>query len=246
MTQDSFTDRLQRAQLLHDTTVLMDPPYTPGVPLAGEMDLQLPAFQQTIAAAAATNDQAQDAATAYGDMAREREALRVTILAAATSMLAYLRSKKSTLGTLLAGAEKVVSRMRGSKEKQPEPPADPGPAPKKRQRGQQSYMEQAGHLRTLIHLLTNKPAYNPPQIPGQPPHPGSLANLDSLLSSLRSYNTQLCLRDADRITTEGDRQEAFEDETTGLHPHFLALKAAVQSQYGFNSTQYGIVRGIEW
>ena len=249
MANDSFTDRIQRAQLLHDTLEQADPPYTPGAPLAGELDLRLPAFLQKILATTTANDVAVDAASDYGNMARDREALLTNILAAATSVLAFLRSKKATLGSLLTGAEKFVDRMRGPKEKQPAPgpPADPpAPAAPKRNKGQQSYMEQAGHLRSLIRLLTNKPAYNPQDIPGQPSHPASLNNLNGLLSSLRSYNSQLSDLEADVTTTEGDRQDAFEDEKTGLHPHFLAVKSAAQSQYGYTSTQYGNVSGIEW
>ncbi len=63
---------------------------------------------------------------------------------------------------------------------------------------------------------------------------------------LRSYNTQLCNKDADLINAEGDRKDAFEEEKTGLHVHFLAVKSAVQAQYGYSSTQYIQVIVIEW
>ena len=249
MAEDSFTDRLQRSQLLHDIIAGLVPVYTPGIPLPGELDLRLPAFASTIQTASLANDAAQDAAQDYGNMALQRETLLATVLKAATSVLAWLRSKKSSLGSLLTRAEKVVDRMRGPKEKQPAPPppANPGdPVPKPRNRGEQSYAEQAGHLRTLIRLLSANPAYNPVAAPGEPPHPASLGNLNGLLSSLRSYNTVLCNKDADLINAEGDRQDAFEDEKTGLHVHFLAVKSAVQAQYGYNSPQHGQVSGIEW
>jgi hypothetical protein len=248
MAEDSFTDRLSRAQLLHDIIAGLTPAYTPGTPAPGELDLRLPAFQTTIAATTTANDLAQDVTEDYSGLALQREQLLDTIMKAATAVLAWLRSRKSTLGSLLTRAEKVVDRMRGPKEKLPEPPPPaPGePEAKKRNRGQQSYAEQAGHLRTLIRILAANPAYDPVAPPGEPQHTASLGNLNGLLSSLRAFNAGLCDKDADLINAEADRYDAFEDERTGLHVHFLAMKSAVQAQYGFGSSQYGQVSGVEW
>jgi|GEM_PF-1259442 len=249
MPEDSFTDRIQRAELLHNTINLLTPAYNPGVPGAGELDLQINAFFQKVAQTAVVNEAAEDAATAYGNWSTNREAHLTNVLAAATSVLAYLRSKKKTLAPLLTGAEKIVKRMRGSKAKKAPPPPDgePPPPDKVRSKGQQSYMEQQGHLRTLVNLLTNKPGYAPPASPpGQPPHPASLDNLNALLSAFRTFNAQSSILEAALIHAEAVRMEAFEHKDHGLHPWFLAMKEAVQSQYGFTSSQYEQIAGIEW
>ena len=249
MTESSFTDHLAHAQLLHDTVNNLTPPYAPGAAAAGDMDLAIDAYQDKITEVQVMHDAAEDASTAYGSKALDRAAHLTSVLTAVTSVLAYLRTKKPTLGTLLTCAEKIVTRMRGPKiKKTPAPlPGDPAPPVKERNRGQQSYMEQQGHLRTLINLLTGKPGYAPaPAGPGLPQHPASLDHLNGLLSGFRAFNSQISVLEADLLHAEALRQDAFENKRTGLHPLFITVKDAVQSQYGFSSTQYGTVAGIEW
>ena len=248
MTESSYTDRLQHAQSLHDVISNLTPAYSPGAPKPGALDLRLPGYLTRVLQVSNLNDAAEDATTLYGDKATDRAAHLTTVLAAATSVLAYLRTDKKTFATLLKGAEKIINRMRGPKSKKapPPPPGEPPPPAKERNKGQQSYMEQQGHLRTLVNLLSNKPDYTPPDVAPAVQHPGSLGNLNGLLSSFRAFNSQISQLDADLIHAENERLAAFEHKTTGLHAHFNAVKDAVQSQYGFAGTQYGEVSGIEW
>ena len=243
MAEQSFTDRLQRSFEMRDIIAVFDPVYNPGAALPGELDLGLPAFATKLNAVELLNNGAVDAANLYALTARERETHLATVLTAATSVLAYLRSKKKTLGSLLRGAEVIVKRMRGTRpKKKAAPPAEgEAPPPKERNRGQQSYMEQAGHLRTLVTYLTGKPAYNPPAT-----HPAALGNLNSLLSSFRAFNTAICQQDAALIHAESERHEAYFKKHDGLQDHFHAMKEAVKSQYGATSTQYGDIGSINW
>lgn len=243
MAEQSYTDRLQRGFEMHDIIAEFDPVYAPGAPIGEELDLRLPAFQAKLTATELLHNAAVDAAQAYSQTATDREKHLETVLAAGTSVLAYLRSKKKTLSTLLRGADKIVKRMRGARPKKKKTPLPEGEAPPaaERNRGQQSYMEQAGHLRTLINLLTGKPGYAPAAT-----HPAHLNHLNTLLSSLRSFNTAICQQDADLIHAESERYEAFFEEDTGLHDYFHAMKESVKSQYGATSTQYGDIAGKTW
>lgn len=246
MAEDTFTDRIQRSTLLLNTISGLTPAYHAEEPEDGDPDLRPSGFQTCINLANTANDEAEDQRQDYSLEAKRREDLLDEILKSATSVLAYLRGKPA-LSSILRHAEKIVDRMRGTREKQPDPPAEPGtPEPVKRNRGQQSYAEQAQHLRTLIRLLTGKPGYNPTSAPGQPQHPASTGALSGQLSSLRSFNAGLSDKEADVMLAEAKRQDAFEDEKTGLHTHFLAMKSHAQSQYAFGSTNYQTLHGIEW
>lgn len=243
MADRSFTDRLQRGFEMHDIIADFDPAYAPGPPTGEELDLQLPAFHAKLAATELLNNEAEDAAQLYSQTATDREKHLETVLASATSVLAYLRSKKKTLGTLLRGSETVVKRMRGArpkKKKVPLPEGEVPPAPV-RNRGQQSYMEQSGHLRTLINLLTGKAGYAPPA-----GHAAHLDHLNSLLSSLRSFNTTICQQDAILIHAESARYDGYFDKHTGLHDYFHAMKESVKGIYGATSSQYGDIAGKTW
>jgi hypothetical protein len=243
MAERSFTDRLQRGLEMHDIIAGFIPAYAPGAPAGAELDLRLPAFHAKLTATELLNNAADDAALLYSQTATDRENHLDTVLTAATSVLAYLRSKKKTLGTLLRGAETVVKRMRGARPKKKNTPLPEGevpPAPE-RNRGQQSYMEQAGHLRTLINLLTGKPGYAPPV-----GHLAHLDHLNALLSSLRGYNTTICQQDADLIHAESERYDGYFEKHTGLHDHFQAMKESVKGIYGAASSQYGDIAGKTW
>jgi hypothetical protein len=243
MAEQSFTDRLQRAFEMKDIIALFTPAYNPGAPAAGELDLRLPAFTTRLNSLSQLNEIVADTAAMYGQTAMDRAAHLDRVLAAATSVLAYLRSKKGTLGTLLRGSEVIVKRMRGARPKKKAAPPAPGdvpPAPE-RNRGQQSYMEQAGHLSTLINLLTGRPGYAPPA-----GHPAELANLGALLSSFRSYNVTICQQDGELIHAESARYMAYYKPNDGLHDHFHAIKEAVKGQYGATSPQYTSLAGKVW
>lgn len=243
MTESTFTDHVQHATDLKNVIAGLTPAYAPGAPAAGELDLRIPAFESAIITAANSHQAVEDAAAAYGLKSTDREDCLKAVLAAGTSVLAFLRSKKKTLAGLLRGAERLVNKMRGPKAKKAPPPAEgePPPPEKARNRGQQSYREQAGHLKTLHSLLNGIPAYAPGAT-----HPAHPDQLEALLVTLEDCNNEISELSAAVIRTESEREDAFTKKDTGLHDHFLAMKNAVQSQYGATSTQFADVDGILW
>ena len=206
MAEDTFIDRAQRSAEMRDIIVLLTPAYNPGVPASGEMDLRMPAFTTKIAAANTANQDVANAAAAYNYKAGLRETKLTEVLKAGTSVLSYLRSKKKTMEALLKSAERIVAKMRGPKKKAETPPPAPGDPPpaKERNRGARSYMEQAGHLKTLYTLLTGKPGYTP-----DPANPASVAFLTGLYGELDGLNTELCTLNANLIHAESLREVAY-------------------------------------
>jgi len=240
MTESSFMDHVQHATELKDVIAGLEPAYAPGVPEPEELDLRLTAFNSAIGAAEGAHLDAEATASTYGDMARERDDCLKLVLSAGTSVLAFMRSKRKTLGRQFKGVERIVKKMRGTRPKKAPPPPPEGEPPEKaRNRGQQSYREQAGHLQTLHALVNGNAAYNPPA--NHPAHPDKL---DELLTALNTCNGQISVLKAAVIRSETLREEKFTEKDVGLHDYFHAMKESVKGQYGADSTQYADVAGI--
>ena len=129
MADQSFTDRLQRSLEMHSIIAKYTLPYSPGEPSPGELDLRLPAFLEKLTAVEALNNEAADAGALYALKALERETHLEHVLTAATSVLAFLRSRKKSLRSLLRGADKIVKRMRGARPKRKKAPSAEGEEP---------------------------------------------------------------------------------------------------------------------
>lgn len=232
--EQSFTDRVQRAGELGTSVAGMTPPYAPA-----DAAFSLTALNAAVAAAKAANTAVDDARPPYQDAVGDRAALVKLIGPLVTQSLAYVKSNTAWAKRYDA-VKNLADKVRGISPPKPKVKvADPAPDKKERSRGEQSYVEIATHLKRYIARLEGLAGFAPQDdkisIAAFTEH---WTTLDGLNQSLPTLAQTL----ADAIT---DRQEAYTGPT-GLKFVFDGVKTSVKGQYGQSSVAYKSISGKKW
>lgn len=233
--EQSYADRTQKAQNLHDACIGFSPAYSApsgGVTLAA-LQSQIDDCDDSIATV--------DGATAdWRDAINRRMDTTDSIRSVVTDLLAYIRTVPAWKAS--APQAKIFSdAIRGVKtpRKPVETPEPDTPTPRRNQRGGQSYAEIEKNFRGLVNLAIGLAGFAPSNTAI------SAGAISALLSSITALNEEVSVKEGALREAQQLRQASFYD-TGGLADKFRDVKLTVKGQYGVNSTQWGQVKGMKW
>lgn len=230
--EQSFTDRAQRADELSAAVAAMTPPYAPA-----DARFSLAALDAAVAAAEAANTAVDDARPPYQDDASDRAALVKLIGPLVTQSLAYVKSNTAWAKRYDA-VKDLADKVRGISPAKAKV-ADPEPDKKERHRGEQSYVEIAAHLKRYIARLDGLAGFAPQD------DKISIASLTGHWTTLDGFNQSLPTLAQTLADAISDRQEAYIGPA-GLKFVFDGVKTSVKGQYGQASVPYKSISGKKW
>ena len=217
--------------------------FTPAY-VAADADVGVVKFTELVEQVRNINNLVDGISGVYTTDAATRATLIKKIKGRVTQALSYLKSNKAWKSNYKA-AKMAADKLRGTRP--PKSKLPPAPAPgeasaaqqKKRNQGEQAYVELAGHYKKFVAACTGAPGYAPPSLDI------SVGKLNELLSMLISLNGGLSAQESQLTKAQQDRQILFYDEN-GLAERFQLVKAAVKGQYGQSSAHYASVRKLTW
>lgn len=231
----SYADRVQKARNLYDAVSGLSPVF---VPAPG--GVSLPTFDAAIDTCDSLVGTVDSAKANWQDAVGRRSTTAKTIQDTTTQLINYIKSS-TTWKNMYAAAKRFADAVRGKKATLPplpEPP--PGETPAKRiQRGGESFAELEKNWRGLVNLAIALPGFSPVDVKIQ------AGTISGLLSSIRSLNEEVSLKEAALSEAQQARYSAFY-ATGGLGEMFQTLKVGVKGQYGTTSPQWAQVKGIKW
>lgn len=234
--EQSYRDRHGKGVSLKDACNGFTPTFAPA-----DISLNVTNFTTFLGTVNTANDLVDTLDSNYSTNATTRVALLVTIKETLTQALGYLKSNKAWKSEF-ATAKMIVDKVRGTRAPKPVTPPE-GETPdetKKRNQGNQAFMEVEGHLRKFIGVCTGTPGFSPPAVEIQ------LGPQNGLLSQLASLNGFLSDTEQKLTTARNKRRALYDEEDEGLASKFQAVKEAVKGQYGFGSEQYATAKAIKW
>jgi hypothetical protein len=233
--EQSFADRAQKSQVLHDACAGFSPAYAPA-----PGTITLANVQAKIDAIAELNNDVSGADANWSDAAIRRVETVGLIREAATHLMAYIKSVPAWKARY-PKAKQFADDIRGFKApRKPVPEPAPGePAVKRVQRGGQSYAEIERNWDALVTLAIALPGYAPsnPLI--------SAATISGHLSAIKAVNKEVALKETVLGEAQKVRHAAYYDEG-GLADVFAEVKTNVKGQYGPSSTQWNQIKGMRW
>lgn len=234
--EQSFSDRAQKARDLHAACNKFSPVYSPP-----PLGVTLGAFMQKIVACEGLNDAVVTHESNWSDGVQQRITTAATIKTTATQLLNYIKSSTAWKSKCPA-AKRFADAIRGIKHpRKPAPPPAPGAtAAAPRQRGGQSYAELETNWRGLVNLAAGLPGFAPTDAKIQ------TGTISGLLSTLKGLNGQISSLEAALSEAQMDRQKAYFKAEEGLEFLFTTLKTTVKGQYGTSSSQWAQVKGSRW
>ncbi len=234
--EQSFSDRAQKARDLHAACSGFAPVYTPP-----PLGLTLAAFMQKIIACEALNNAVVAHNANWSDAVEQRITTAGTIKTTATQLLNYIKSSTAWKSKCPA-AKRFADAIRGIKHpRKPAAPPVPGETPATlRQRGGQSYAELETNWRGLVNLAVALSGFAPTDVKIQ------VGTLNGLLSSIKGLNESISGLEAALSEAQMDRQKAYFKEEEGMEFQFTTIKITVKGQYGTSSSQWAQVKGSRW
>ncbi len=230
--EQSFSDRAQRADELSAAVAAMTPPYAPA-----DARFSLAALNAAVGAAKAANTAVDEARPPYQDQTSDRAALLKLIGPLVTQSLAYVKSNTAWAKRYDA-VKDLADKVRGIS-----PPkgkvTDPVPDKKERSRGERSYVEIAAHLKRYISRLDGLAGFAPQD------DRISIASLTDHWTLLNGFNDTLPALAQTLADAISDRQEAYTGPA-GLKFVFDGVKTSVKGQYGQSSGAYKSISGKKW
>jgi hypothetical protein len=233
--EQSFQDRVQKSQVLHDACNGFTPVYLPAPDTT-----TLASYQTKINAAGPLNNAVNGAASDLSDAITRRVEQVVLIKAATTDLIAYIKGVPAWKARY-PKAKQFADAIRGFKPpRKPLPEPAPGEQPAKRnQRGGQSYAEIESNWDALVTLAIALPGFSPQNAAVGAP------TISGYLSSIKALNKEVALKETILGEAQRLRQQGFYGEG-GLAELFQEVKGNVKGQYGQSSTQWAQVKGMRW
>jgi hypothetical protein len=233
--EQSYADRTQKSQNLHDACNGLSPAYA--APAGG---VTLAAFQGKIDACDELIADVDNATANWRDAVNRRSDVANEIRGTVTNLLAYIKTVPGWKAQY-PQAKIFSDAIRGVKTPRKtvtDPQPDEPPA-RTHQRGGQSYAEIEKSFRGLVNLSLGLGGFAPANAAI------SAAAISALLSSVTALNEEVSMKESALRETQQLRQAAFYDED-GLAGMFRDVKLNVKGQYGVGSTQWGQVKGMKW
>ena len=234
----SFRDREGRATSLKDACATFLPTFAPV-----DTSLTVANFTIFIGQIGAKNSLVEGKVASHSTAVGDRTALVVVVRDALTQALGYLESNKAWKSHS-ATARSIVEKFRGTRPPAaPTPPPVPGETPaeeKKRNQGQQAFVELAAHLESFIGVCTTTPGFSPPAAAI------SLGTLSGHLSAFKSLNGGISTLEQQISVARKDRFDAYFEGEDCLQEKFQSVKKAVKGQYGLKSSEWETANAISW
>ena len=236
MSEKSFRDRQGKTSLLMNTIITFTPAHNPA-----DSALSTATMTSFISTIDTKNTLVEGFVTSYTTQSRERLTLTKILKATATRIVARLKSN-AAWNAQAATAKGLVEKLRGKSAPKAKPPTDgePPEVTKKRNAGEQAFVEIAALFERLITVATGAPSYSI----GVPLELSS-TTLTTQLNAFKAKNTTLGTL-AGQIAIEQKKRYALYYDPAGLAEKFKSLKEAVKSQYGSASPEYASVKGQKW
>lgn len=237
--EQSFADRIGRFARLKEACAEMSPAFAPA-----DADITVSAQGALLDRLNECCEEVSSAEIDWKDLTGPRVTLVKTIRERVTRALNRVQSCsawESKLPAVKAAADKVRNM---SPPKTPDPDA---PAPKKRDRGGQSYKDVEGHFEKFTAALAKCPDYDtgaPPDIAG--------SALALLLEQLQTANSAIPEKEVALSDAQAERQRVFAskqplpDGSHSLRNRWKRIKQAVSAQYGRSSKEFGLVQRINY
>ncbi len=238
ISETSFRDRQGKAISLKNACSLFTVAFAPV-----DTSLSVVNFSLFITTVTAKNDAVETLVTSYTTNAANRVALVGTIRTTLTQALGYLESNKAWKSSA-ATARGIVEKFRGTKPPAPKsPPPAPGETPaaaKKRNQGNQAYVELASHFEQFIGVCSGAGGYLPPGTTI------TIAAMTTALNNLKALNASLNTSEQQISVAQKSRYDLYFTGDDCLQKKFQAIKKAVKGQYGLASQEYQTVKVIKW
>ena len=236
--EQSFRDRQGQATSLKDACAAFTVALAPA-----DTSLTVANFTTFIGTVTAKNDLVEGLVTGYTTNAATRVALVTTVRTVLTQALGYLESNK--LWKAQAGtARGIVEKFRGTKPPKPKaPPTAPGETPaeeKKRNAGNQAYVELASHLEKFIGVCSGTPGFAPTAVEI------TVSALSGHLSAFKNLNTGLSALEQQISVEQKKRFDLYYTGEDCLQEKFQAVKKAVKGQFGLASDEYRAANAVKW
>lgn len=231
--EQSFEDRVQRADELHLAVAAMAPAYIPA-----DSKFTLVSFTGAIGTARATNLNVITQRLPYDDAVTDRQALAKAISPLVTQSLAYVKSNTAWAKRYEA-VKKAADKVRGVRPNNGKKGTDPEPDKKTRETGERSFVDIAAFFKAYIDRLTALSGYAPPD------EKITLTRLTADWQQLDGLNKGMTALSQSLADAIRDRQDAITGET-GLKFTFTGVKTSAKGQYGQRSPQYQSISGLSW
>ena len=231
-TENSFGAKLRRAQDLL-TFITGFTGYNP--PRAQESVAGFTTFLNTIVTTNATESQQQQNYKAAVD---QRQAAFLKTPGSIDKILVPIRGaveaqygKKSTEAVAIAA---IIKSMRSTSLVRP--PADPNNPTQEQtvSQSERSYGSMTQHFNDIINTLTQFTGYNPTN------NAIKIAGLQATATQLTTLNNNVAAKTLALKTTRANRIAIYDD----LKERTQRIKAYVKAQYGNNSVEYNMIKGI--
>ena len=236
--EQSFRDRQGKATSLKDACITFPVAFAPADP-----SLTVANFTTFIETVAEKNDEVAALVASYTTASQSRQALHAESRGLLTQALGYLESNKAWKAQS-ATARSIVEKFRGTR-----PPAAKtatlavGETPeviKKRNQGNQAYVELAGHLEQFIGVCAAVPGYAPPA------SAITVAALTTTLNAFKTLNSTLSTAEQQLSVAQKSRYDLYFEGDDCLQQKFQGIKKSVKGQYGLKSAEYATVQAIKW
>jgi hypothetical protein len=236
--EKSFRDRQGKATSLKDACSSFSVAFAPA-----DASLTVANFSTFIETVTEKNDEVAALVAGYTTAAQSRQALQTELRGSLTQALGYLESNKAWKAQA-ATARGIVEKFRGTR-----PPAAKAATPaagetpevtKKRNQGNQAYVELASHLEQFIGVCAAVTGYAPPAATI------TVAALTTTLDEFKSLNSALSTAEQQLSVAQKSRYELYFEGEDCLQKKFQGIKKAVKGQYGMKSVEYSTVQAIKW
>jgi len=236
--EKSFRDRQARATSLKNACSSFHVAFAPV-----DASLSVANFTTFLATVTEKNDEVAALVTSCTTASQSRQALHAELRGLLTQALGYLESNKAWKAQS-AAARKIVEKFRGTRPptaKSATPAAGETPEViKKRNQGNQAYVELASHLEQFIGVCAAVPGYAPPATTI------TVSALTTLLDAFKALNSTLSTAEQQLSVAQKSRYDLYHEGDDCLQRKFQGIKKSVKGQYGMKSPEYATVKIIKW
>ena len=238
ISEQSFRDRQGRATSLKDACAAFSVALAPA-----DTSLTIANFTTFIGTVDAKNTLVEGLVASYTTNAGIRVALVLTVRDILTQALGYLESNKLWKAQA-ATARGIVEKFRGTKPPKPKaPPTAPGETPaeeKKRNQGNQAYVELAAHLEKFVGVCMGTPGFSPAAAEI------TASALSGQVSAFKNLNGGLSSLEQQISVEQKKRFDLYYTGEDCLQEKFQLVKKAVKGQFGLASQEYQGANAVKW
>lgn len=233
--EQSYADRVGRAELLHGTITGFGIPLVPTEP-----DNDPPVFDAYWKSCRLKNETIDSQAEAFSVITEQRvnhtKEMKKVVTRVQNNVLS-IKALKPYWTTIKRAGQRITT-FKPTKTKPPVE-GETGTEKKKRNKGELGYADISNNHKAFVSILTSMGGGYNPSSPDL-----TIATLTTSRETLDTFNTDIGTLAGALSVGRIERINVFDDEN-GLRDRMLSLKKNVFSQYGGDSAEYLSVKGIK-